>query len=404
MKLKRAVGCIGGGLLLSLSLCLAQDASDTQQQIADHSRKAQQYLQEKRPNLAIPELQALVALDPNNADARGNLGVLYFFKGDCADAAPQLRVAITQLAGLWRIQVLLGICERQQGDTAAARTDLETAFPHLEEDKIHFQAGTLLIDIYTNSGDLAKAAAVVEALRARNPTDVRVLYAAYRIYSQLTDEAMLSLSMVDPDSAEMHEVIAHETIRYGDTGKAIAQYRAAIKIDPKLPGIHFELAEALSDSPNPTDKAEAENEYKLALAMNPGDVKSECRLGEIEVERNNLPRALDDYSRAVKLAPADIDANLGLAHTMIRLNEGDQALPLLEQVIKLEPANDTAHYLLSRLLWQEGKKEEAQREVELYKKYKTMKEKLQTIYKQLQVAPTRTRSSNLNSNGNPDEK
>ena len=93
MRLRRIIGWIGTGLLLSSGLCFAQVAADTQEQIARHNRKIQQYLQEEKPDLAIPEFQAVVALDPNNADARGNLGVLLFFKGDCVQAAPQLRAA-----------------------------------------------------------------------------------------------------------------------------------------------------------------------------------------------------------------------------------------------------------------------------------------------------------------------
>ncbi len=404
MNLKRAICWIGSGLFLGLSLCLAQEANDKQQQIAVHNQKIRQYFEEKRPDLAIPELQALVALDPNNMEARGNLGVLFYFKGDCDDAAPQLRAATTQRAGFWRIQILLGFCELKLGDATGARADFESAFPHLEDEKIRLQAGMQLIDIYSNSGDLDKAAGVVEILRAHNPTNVQVLFAAYKVYSQLYDESILSLSMADPDSAEIHEVMAHETLRYGDSERAIAQYRDAIKIDPRLPGIHYELAEALRNSLNPANQAEAESEYKLALAMNPSDAKSECRLGDLDVARNNLQQALSEYAHAVKLSPSDIDANLGLAHTMIRLNQNDKAQPILEQVIRLEPANETAHYLLSRLLWQEGKKDEAKQEMELYKKYKAMKEKLQTVYKQLKVAPTPAHSGEINRDGNPDEK
>ena len=53
--------------------------SSKQQQARQHILASQQYLQQQRPDLAIPELQKAVALEPNNVDARGNLGVLLFF-------------------------------------------------------------------------------------------------------------------------------------------------------------------------------------------------------------------------------------------------------------------------------------------------------------------------------------
>jgi len=41
-----------------------------QQQIESHARQAAEYLKENKPELAAPEFKAIVALDPNNVDAR----------------------------------------------------------------------------------------------------------------------------------------------------------------------------------------------------------------------------------------------------------------------------------------------------------------------------------------------
>ncbi|MGC2301061.1 MAG: tetratricopeptide repeat protein, partial [Acidobacteriaceae bacterium] len=73
--------------LPALALSLAgQAVSGTQEQIEQHSRQAQQDLGAHRPDLAIPELEKVVALDPANVDARANLGVLLFFRGDAQGA------------------------------------------------------------------------------------------------------------------------------------------------------------------------------------------------------------------------------------------------------------------------------------------------------------------------------
>lgn len=80
-------------LVLGHGISIAQAIGDIPQQIAEHSRRAEEFLREKKPDLAIPELQAVVALDPNDQDTRANLGVLLFFQGDFAQAVPQLRAA-----------------------------------------------------------------------------------------------------------------------------------------------------------------------------------------------------------------------------------------------------------------------------------------------------------------------
>ncbi|HXP11300.1 MAG TPA: hypothetical protein VN828_22545, partial [Acidobacteriaceae bacterium] len=53
-------------LLLLPTLPLLSQAAGGQDQVAQHSRQAQQYLAQHRPDLAIPEFRALVALNPKN--------------------------------------------------------------------------------------------------------------------------------------------------------------------------------------------------------------------------------------------------------------------------------------------------------------------------------------------------
>jgi tetratricopeptide (TPR) repeat protein len=389
-------------LLLLPHLSLAQAGESTQQQIHEHSEKAQQYLREKKPELAIPELEALVALDPNSLNVRTNLGVLLFFRGDYAKATPHLRAALQLQPTMYRTQALLGMSEKRGGDFAAARPDLEAAFPQLTEDKLRTETGLELIEIYTSSGDLVKASDIVAVLREKDPTNLTVLYASYRIYSDLAGEAMLSLSIAAPQSAQMHQVMAHELERQGDRPGAIAQYRQALKLDPKLPGLHFELAEVLNASGEGADRGDAEKEYRAALAANPDDEKAECRLGEIAAKQGDIKQSLAHYQHAVQLQPSDSDAEMGLAKAYDASDPTDQnnqrnkALPLLESVIEHDPTNAIAHFRLSTLYRQAGRTEDAKREIEQYKKYKAMKERLGDIYKQMRLHPGPDQASDTN--------
>jgi cytochrome c-type biogenesis protein CcmH/NrfG len=375
--------------LFSLSgpslVLFAQTTPSKQTEIEQHQRQAQQYLQEQRPDLAIPEFQALVALDPTNVDAQANLGVLLFFRGNHAGAVPHLRAALKAQPELWKIQGLLGLAEERSGDGNASRQDLEAALPHLTEEKFRAEVGRALIDNYTATGDLEKAAAVASTLLASQPTDTSLLYISYRLYSDLADKTMLTLALTAPNSAQMHLVMARELARHGDEAPAIANYREAIKIDPKLPGVHFELGSLLYYSTDEKLQAEAEPEFKAALAANPNDEKSQFMMGMIAAKHGDTKTAYDFYMRALQLQPDDGDANLELAKVLVTMNQIERAQQLLERAIQIDPSNSVAHYRLASLYRRQGKTEEANKEIAEYKRYKDMKDKLQKVFHDMRV-------------------
>jgi predicted Zn-dependent protease len=349
-------------LFAALRPCFSQSSPTRQQQIESHARQAAEDLKQNKPDLAVPEFRAIVGLDPSNVDARGNLGVLLFFQGSYSEAIPELRAALKMRSTLWKIQALLGIAEKRTGDVSA---------------------GMELIEIYSKTGDLDKAAETVNTLRKLEPTNEAVLYTAYRVYSDLTADSLLSLSVVAPNSARMHQALAHELAKRGETEKAIENYRAALKLDPQLPGIHFELAEMLSTLTTPESLAEAESEYKAALQANPSDEQSECRLGEIALRRSDTKEAYNRYAKAVQLQPGDPDANIGLAKVLMSMGQPQKAQPLLEHALQLDPTSAVAHFRLSAVYRETGRPDEAKHELEEYQKYKGMKEKLQEIYRQM---------------------
>jgi tetratricopeptide (TPR) repeat protein len=372
-----SLGAVGSGV--------AQSSGVASQQAQVHQQRAHQLLNEKKPELAAKEFAAVLMADPHNLDAQANLGVLLYFQKNYAAAEPHLRDAVQQKPDLTNIRALLGMCERRLGKTDAARQDLEVVFSQLQEAKIRVEVGLELIEIYTASQELGKAAGIVGVLQQGSPTDPQVLYAAYRIYTDLAGEAMLGLSVAAPESGQMYQAMAHELQRERDLPGAITNFRKALAADPKLPGIHFELAETLHASPDLKQRTEAEQEYKLAIAANSSDEKAIARLGDITADKGDLDGASGYYKQALALVPDDADALLGLARVYTEKNDPNAAAPLLERVVAADPTSETAHYRLSAVYRKLNRPEDAKRELADYQKYKDIKEKMRKIYKELRL-------------------
>jgi len=383
MRTNRIVSLLGIVLCLGTVSSYPQADQSRQQQIAVHRSQAAEFLKENKLDQAALEFKAILALDPKNVDSRGNLGVVLFFQGKYAEAIPQLRSALSLQHTLWKIQALLGIAERRTGEIEAARGDLEKSFPKVPEENIKIETGMELIEIYSASRELEKAAAVVSSLRELKPTDDAILYSAYRVYSDLADDSLLTLSVVAPNSARMHQAMAHELAKRGNTAEAIENYKAALKIDPQLPGLHFELGEMFKISGS-QHQGEAESEYKAAVQVNPRDEQAYCRLGDIAAQGNDLQAANQYFRRALELQPSDPEASIGMAKVFVAMGQPEKAVPLLNRAIQLDPTSAVAHFRLSTAYRQMGRMDDARREIEEYQKYKNMKQKLQGLYRDMQ--------------------
>jgi tetratricopeptide (TPR) repeat protein len=193
----------------------------------------------------------------------------------------------------------------------------------------------------------------------------------------------LSLSLAAPDSAQLHQAIAHELQRTHDLNGTIKNLRQALALDPNLPGIHFELAEALHASDDQRLHVEAEEQYKLAVETNPNDPMAASRMGDVEVEKNDLVAGEKYYEEALKLQPNYADATIGLAN--VKSKNGDQAgaAALLERVIADDPTNYLAHFRLSAVYRKLNRPDDSKRELDAYKKYKDLHEALTAIYQKM---------------------
>jgi tetratricopeptide (TPR) repeat protein len=366
-----------------------QVTSTGQAEIQAHKQKAQDSLKSGNRDAAEDEFRAILALDPNNIDARGNLGVMRFFHGDWAGAAQQFRRVLKVQPSFWKAQALLGICEKRLGHPGEAQRLLEGSVPHLNDGALRIQAGLELVEIRYSSGDLDKAAEIVGTLQRTNPASADVLYTAYRIHSDLANRARDALASVAPDSSRMHQIMAQHLINEADVPGAIKQYRAALAIDPELRGVHYELGEAiLKDSTSDTALQQAEEQFRAALAENPGDAGAEYGLGRVSAQRLDFKSAIEHYSRALALRRDYTYAEIALGEALMKTDKSQQALEHLLAASRLDPLNPTVHYRLASLYRELGREDDAHRELAAFKKLREWNKRIERVYQEMhQLVP-----------------
>jgi Tfp pilus assembly protein PilF len=357
-------------------------------EINDHFQRAQRALQANDAAAAENEFRAILALDPRNAAAHTNLGVLAFGHGDCRAASAEFRSALAAQPSLTQAQALLGICQKRSGDPAA-RASLEKSFQKLRDKPLLIQVGMELAGLYDREGDLDATASVMRSLVALDPENVDILFAAQRVYSELADDTLNKLAVVAPQSERMQQVIAERLINAGDLQGAIEHYRKALEINPRLPGVRYELAEAILEAlPNDAQaQAESEKELEAAVKIDGESARTECLFGRIAVLRSDQENAFAHYHRAFALNPNDVDAQLGLGRVLTTMEKPGEAMKYLRMAVRSDPLNGEAHYRLALLFRTLQKKDEAQKEMQLFQEIKQTKDRVKELYKQMKKQP-----------------
>ena len=134
-----------------------------------------------------------------------------------------------------------------------------------------------------------------------------------------------------------------------------------------LPGVHFELGEAiLRNKVDEESRARAEQQFAAALVENPFDAHSEYELGEIAFLRSRWQDALQHYARAAQLQPTLVDAQVALGKVLAQLGQPEEATKHLLEAVRLDPENASAHYRLAQVYRALKRDDDARREMETF--------------------------------------
>ena len=135
-------------------------------------------------------------------------------------------------------------------------------------------------------------------------------------------------------------------------------------------------------SPDPALKAEAEEQYALAVKANPNDARSLTQLADAAAERGDHDKAMGLYRQALAITPNDTDTGAGMAHELVETGDLSGALQLLQTLETADPTDVLVHFRLSALYRRMKRPDDAKRELALYK---AVKETMRSVYKAMRV-------------------
>ena len=165
-----------------------------------------------------------------------------------------------------------------------------------------------------------------------------------------------------PDSAEAYLLAARLFLRREFPAEAAEQARKALEINPALPLAHQLLGEvALAKADVPSAIRELEAERKI----NPLNGLMYDRLGDAYLRNGQYDDAQQALNRAVLLEPNATAPYILLGETFLRLNHPIEALHYLDHAVKMDPSSFLIHNLLGQAYKATGQVDEANREFKL---------------------------------------
>jgi len=353
--------------LLSCNLLSAQSnqrATSSDQEVPGNAcAEADQALAASRWQAAIDDYSGCLKISPDSFAVLSNMGIAYSHLGRMPDAINSYTKALELDPSNTKIEFNLAITEIKSGDYASAVDRLR----HLQRSESDLRYDELLAFCYYHLESYSLAARSAEKVYQTHPDDAGnalILGSAYTRMGQYEKAVpLITLALKAAGSAEGHLILAQTLLGMHQYGPAEEELNQAVSIQPNLPGAHT----ARGDVDLGFDRIQAaEAEYALAIQDDPNDFEANYLLGRLKRFDKDILAAKKYLDAADQLRPRSPEVMYERAEIALSEQRFADAVPLLEGVIKAQPDNAQAYLMLAESYQRTGRREEAQKEGELY--------------------------------------
>jgi predicted Zn-dependent protease len=191
-----------------------------------------------------------------------------------------------------------------------------------------------------------------EVLRA-DPSNGWAAYWISQSYGMLAQDCFAKVTSQNPDSARVHEMLAHYWTGRHYYPRAKDEYLAAIKMAPELPDLHLGLATVEMAS---SEWQEAETELENTLQLAPGSNLAEYELGDAYLQQQRCELAIEHLKKAINDPSLGIKPRLDLADAEVEAGQVNQAVEDLTAIAG-QDRDGQVQYRLAKLYRKLGDKQ-----------------------------------------------
>jgi tetratricopeptide (TPR) repeat protein len=270
-------------------------------------------------NRALPLLERIVKLRPEDPTANAMLGVLEYKRRDCASAIKHFRAAWQRISSQPVALVQYGSCLVDL-DKAEDAVPVFQRLLTLQPDDSHSRYNLAVVQLAAHD---AKAA--IETL-----------------------QPLLGGSQPDPDVLDLVSSAYEES---GDTPKAVALLRQAIVLDPKKIKYYVDFA-TISFSHQSFQVGV--DMIDVGVKQNPNAAQLRVARGVLLIQLGQYEQAESDFERANELDPTQTSGAVAEGLAQMQQSNLDKALATVRRQLGEHPRDAFLHYLEAEILFQQG--------------------------------------------------
>jgi tetratricopeptide (TPR) repeat protein len=303
----------------------------------------------------------VLAAEPDNVGAHGNLAVVYMRRRQWKPALAELRAAERLAPHLPGIRLNIGLAYFRQADYRQAVAPFESA---LREQPDSTQARYLLGLCYFFTERHADAVHTLEPLWTRESANLSYLYvmaiAANKAgLADLDRQATERLIEVGRDSAEMHLFIGKAHLEHQLYDRAVEEFEQAARMNPRLPFVHYFMGTVYRRR---NDFERAKQEFLKDVAIEPDVAYDYDQLGAVCYALGQVSEAAGYFQEALRLDAGLGTAHYGLAKIYREQSKFAEALNALKAAGAIDPRSASVYYLRGQVLFEMGRRAEARQE------------------------------------------